>query len=51
MFGFPFFTSLIVVLLGVVALSLIINKGLAKRRQETAEPAVNSTINKTQHSH
>lgn len=31
MFGFPFITSLIVVLLGVVVVSLLVNKGLAKR--------------------
>lgn len=35
MFGFPFITSLIVVLAGVIGLSLIVNKGLAKRRQES----------------
>lgn len=34
MFGFPFFTSLIVVLAGVIGLSLIVNKGLAKHRSE-----------------
>lgn len=31
MFGFPFITSLIVVLTGVVVVSLLVNKGLAKR--------------------
>ena len=31
MFGFPFITSLIVVLSGVVVVSLLVNKGLAKR--------------------
>ncbi|MFT6028644.1 MAG: hypothetical protein ACI8O8_000373 [Oleiphilaceae bacterium] len=34
MFGFPFFTSLIVVLSGVVVVSLLVNKGLAKRSTE-----------------
>jgi hypothetical protein len=31
MFGFPFITSLIVVLTGVVVASLLANKGLVKR--------------------
>lgn len=31
MFGFPFITSLIVVIAGVVAVSVLVNKGLAKR--------------------
>lgn len=31
MFGFPFITSLVVVVAGVVAMSVLINKGLAKR--------------------
>jgi hypothetical protein len=34
MFGFPFFTSLIVVLSGVVFVSFLVNKGLAKRSTE-----------------
>ncbi len=33
MFGFPFFTSLIVVLAGVIVFSVVINKGMAKRQQ------------------
>lgn len=37
MFGFPFFTSLIVVLAGVIVVSLIANKGLAKRKQAKLE--------------
>lgn len=31
MFGFPFFTSLVVVIAGVVVVSLLVNKGLSKR--------------------
>tara|TARA_R110002167_G_scaffold257199_2_gene463629 strand:+ start:1061 stop:1210 length:150 start_codon:yes stop_codon:yes gene_type:complete len=31
MFGFPFITSLIVILAGVVMASVLVNKGLAKR--------------------
>ena len=31
MFGFPFITSLIVVSIGVVVASLLVNKGLEKR--------------------
>lgn len=31
MFGFPFITSLIVVIVGVVVVSVLVNKGLAKR--------------------
>lgn len=36
MFGFPFITSLIVVLSGVVVVSLLVNKGLAKRAEKGA---------------
>lgn len=34
MFGFPFITSLIVVSIGVIVASLLVNKGLAKRSTE-----------------
>lgn len=37
MFGFPFITSLIVVIAGVVVASLLINKGLAKRSETKSE--------------
>lgn len=30
MFGFPFFTSLVVVIAGVVVASLLVNKGISK---------------------
>ena len=51
MFGFPFFTSLIIVLAGVIALSLIINKGQAKRRLETADSAIPPAAKNTSTSH
>jgi hypothetical protein len=50
MFGFPFITSLIIVVAGVIGLSLIINKGLAKRRQE-ADASLTTPINTPQSSH
>ena len=46
MFGFPFITSLIVVLLGVVVVSLLVNKGLAKRSIEKG-----ATLNATNEAH
>jgi hypothetical protein len=50
MFGFPFFTSLVVVLLGVVALSFIINKGLANRNQVANETPASATGKNSKHS-
>lgn len=47
MFGFPFITSLVLVLAGVVVMSLLINKGLAKRANSTNTS--NATLNKIQH--
>lgn len=36
MFGFPFFTSLVVVIAGVVVASLLVNKGISKRASNQA---------------
>lgn len=36
MFGFPFFTSLVVVIAGVVVASLLVNKGITKRAPKQA---------------
>tara|TARA_R110001592_G_scaffold238227_2_gene497772 strand:- start:70397 stop:70546 length:150 start_codon:yes stop_codon:yes gene_type:complete len=46
MFGFPFITSLIVVITGVIVVSLLVNKGLAKRSSEKG-----ATINATDEAH
>lgn len=46
MFGFPFITSLIVVLTGVVVVSLLVNKGLAKRSSEKG-----ATLNTAKEAH
>jgi hypothetical protein len=46
MFGFPFITSLIVVIAGVVVASLLVNKGLAKRATSKA-----ASINTTKEAH
>lgn len=46
MFGFPFITSLIVVSIGVVVASLLVNKGLAKRSTEKG-----ATLNASSEAH
>jgi len=42
MFGFPFITSLIVVIIGVVVVSLLVNKGLAKRSSGKSATTLNA---------
>ncbi len=49
MFGFPFITSLIVVLAGVVVVSLLVNKGLEKRSTSAANS--DTTLKSTQETH
>jgi preprotein translocase subunit YajC len=52
MFGFPFFTSLIVTVALVVGFSFVINKGTAKRRaqkQEASSQASKKSTKETCH--
>lgn len=46
MFGFPFITSLVVAVVGVIVMSLLINKGLAKRANNSK--ADNTTLDAVQ---
>jgi len=47
MFGFPFFTSLIATIVLVVAISFVINKGIAKKKTQQESKIVNVGSEKT----
>ena len=48
MFGFPFITSLVVVLAGVVMMSLLINKGSTKSTSTNSSTLRGATLNTPQ---